>query len=184
MLTFFSLIVGTLVSEDLACIAAGLLVQQGELGAGAATAACAIGIFAGDVGLWALGRFGGRLAESYISRLVDAHQQARIRGWLCRHAGRSIIASRFLPGSRLPLYVTAGALRVPVSVFSCWALVATLAWTPLLVLSTAYVGEAFVARASGLIGFSWPIQLACGAAVFMVMRKARSGPTAPALDRA
>ncbi len=42
---------GTFVSEDLACITAGLLIRRGAIGSTAAIAACTLGIFAGDVGL-------------------------------------------------------------------------------------------------------------------------------------
>ena len=52
MLTFFSLLGGTLISEDLACIAAGLLIQRGGVSPAAGLLACTVGIFVGDVGLW------------------------------------------------------------------------------------------------------------------------------------
>ena len=51
MLTFLSLMFGTLVSEDLACVTAGLLIQRGQIEASSAVVACTLGIFAGDVGL-------------------------------------------------------------------------------------------------------------------------------------
>ena len=63
MLTFCSLMFGTLVSEDLACVTAGLLIQRGQIGASSAVAACALGILAGDVGLWGIGRAFGRAAR-------------------------------------------------------------------------------------------------------------------------
>ena len=128
MLTFFSLMVGTLVSEDLACITAGLLIQRGQIGAPAAIAACALGIAAGDVGLWGLGRLFGRAALewSWIARRVDPAYGDRLRLWLNRRAGWAIVASRFLPGTRLPLYVVAGFVRLSGTVFTFWALVGSL----------------------------------------------------------
>ena len=60
-----TLALSTLVSEDLACLAAGALIARGEVSPIAGIAACASGIFAGDLGLWALGRFGGRAARSW-----------------------------------------------------------------------------------------------------------------------
>jgi membrane protein DedA with SNARE-associated domain len=56
-MVFLSLMFGTLVSEDLASITAGLLIREGAIGAIAAVVACSIGILAGDIGLWA-GRVG------------------------------------------------------------------------------------------------------------------------------
>src|SRR5207247_8858699 len=56
MLTFLSLMFGTLVSEDLACVTAGLLIQRGQVEASSAVLAYTLGIFAADVGLWAIRR--------------------------------------------------------------------------------------------------------------------------------
>ena len=53
---FLTLMLGTLVSEDLACIVAGLLIREGRIGFVPGVAACALGILAGDVGLWFVGR--------------------------------------------------------------------------------------------------------------------------------
>jgi membrane protein DedA with SNARE-associated domain len=157
MLTFFSLMVGTLVSEDLTCISAGLLVQRGQIGASAAIAACALGIVAGDIGLWGLGRLFGRAALEWpwIARRVDPAYRDQLRSWLDRRAGWAIVASRFLPGTRLPLYVIAGFVRLSGTVFAFWALVGSLLWTPMLVLLTARLGDAFVARISPLVGVGW-----------------------------
>ena len=51
-----------------------------------------------------------------------------------------------------PLYVLAGLVRLPGSVFATWALLETLLWTPALVLLTATAGDAFVARMSPVLG--------------------------------
>ena len=114
MLTFLSLMFGTLVSEDLACVTAGLLIQRGQVEASSAVLACTLGIFAGDVGLWAIGRACGRtvLAWPRVARRFQPDRFHEFRSWLERHAGWAIVASRFLPGSRLPLYVIAGIVRV------------------------------------------------------------------------
>ena len=84
MLTFFSLLFGTLVSEDAACIAAGVLIQRGEVGAIAGTAACALGIFGGDIALWAAGRFCGRAVYTLplVGRRIDARRQHQMSAWL------------------------------------------------------------------------------------------------------
>jgi hypothetical protein len=49
--TLLGLALATLASEDLACIAAGLLVAQGAISFPAATAACLAGILVGDLAL-------------------------------------------------------------------------------------------------------------------------------------
>ncbi|MDA1045263.1 MAG: hypothetical protein O3C57_08585, partial [Verrucomicrobia bacterium] len=61
ILVLFAVLMGlTLLSEDLTCIGAGLLVVQGYMSFGTATAACVIGILAGDLILYAIGRTLGR----------------------------------------------------------------------------------------------------------------------------
>ena len=51
--------VGTLISEDLACIAAGMLASRDALTVSWAIIAAFLGIFIGDVALYVLGRIGG-----------------------------------------------------------------------------------------------------------------------------
>jgi membrane protein DedA with SNARE-associated domain len=135
MMAFASLVAGTFVSEDLACVTAGLLIQRGTISAGAGVLACTIGIFAGDLGLWAAGRLFGRTVFKW-RRLQDSRIE-HLRGSLARNAALAILASRFVPGTRLPLYLLAGVLRLSPAVFAGWTLVGAALWTPLLVMFSA-----------------------------------------------
>jgi len=167
-----SLVFGTLVSEDLTCIAAGLLVQRGEVGAVAAVLACAIGIFAGDLGLWALGRVAGEavLAWPRIAGSAGRDRVAGFRKWLTRHAGWAIVGSRFLPGTRLPLYVIAGFVRMPATVFGLWAAVGTSLWTPPLVLLSATLDRALRNALPASPALGWLASIGSAAAVLLVLR--------------
>lgn len=155
-LAFASLLFGTFISEDLACVTAGLLIQRGEIAAPIGILACTLGIFVGDLGLWAAGRLFGQavLGWPWVRRQLQCQRASELRAWLERHAAGAIVASRFLPGTRLPLYLIAGIFKLPVSVFAAWALVGTLLWTPALVLVTARLGDAFV-PVSPLVGIGW-----------------------------
>ena len=134
-----ALIAGTLVSEDAACLAAGALIARAELSPLAAVGACTFGIFAGDMALWALGRAGaGVLAAKWLARRLPPPRVEEARVWLERHAGRTILVSRFTPGARLPVYVAAGVLRISPLRFGAWTLCAAALWTPIVVLSAAY----------------------------------------------
>jgi membrane protein DedA with SNARE-associated domain len=169
--TAVGLAVATLLSEDLACITAGVLIASGDLPAGTAVTACALGIFAGDCGLWGLGRIGGRIASAlpWLARRVPPVQVKQCRRWLDRHAARTIIVSRFTPGARLPLYVTAGLVGMSPLRFAAWALTASAAWTPTVVLASSRAGEA--AQQAG-VAQTWAL---CGvvASALLVMRSAR-----------
>lgn len=135
-----ALAVATLISEDLACIAAGLLVARGVVDFGPATLACAGGIFAGDLLLVGLGRTLGRrgLDHPWLRRWMAVDSVPRAERWFARQGPGLILASRFMPGMRLPTYVAAGILRAPWGPFIGWFLLASAVWTPLL------VGLAFV----------------------------------------
>ena len=104
---FITLFFGTFLAEDLTCVAAGLAVARGALTLPAAIAACAAGIWVGDLGLWLVGRVCGARVLSW--RRVKEHLAPdvgpRFREWFHAHAPRVILASRLAPGTRLPLAI-------------------------------------------------------------------------------
>ncbi|CAM3111012.1 DedA family protein [Rariglobus hedericola] len=144
MLALVGLALATLVSEDLACIAAGLLVAAGKLALGPAVAACFAGIFIGDLLLVLAGRVLGRgvLTRWPLRGRVSAEAVTRAERWFAERGAWVILASRFMPGTRLPTYVAAGVLRMPWRKFTLWFALACALWTPLLVGGAALAGNA------------------------------------------
>lgn len=137
MTTALWLVLGTFVSEDATALTAGWLVSRGALPAVDAVLACAVGIWAGDVGLWAVGRLLARSERCHrwcVRRvpILAGHALA-----LAVDEPAALVASRFVPGTRLPLYVAAGALGARPAVFFAWTFAAVCLWTPLLVLGTS-----------------------------------------------
>jgi len=179
VLTFLLLVAGTLVSEDLTCIAAGLLVQRGAMSTAMAVGACSAGIFVGDFGLWALGRGAGRAALLWprIARTLRGAVGDDLRRWLEQHAAGAIVATRFLPGTRLPLYVLSGVMRIPAATFALWSAVAVALWTPTIVLLTASLGDAFIVRFAPVVSLGW-LPRACAA--LAVLGLLRAAPTVAA----
>ena len=175
VLAFVSLAFGTFVSEDVACIAAGLLIERGDISAITGVVACTLGIFLGDLGLWALGRLFGRgvLTWPRVSCHLRHARFAELRCWLERRAAGAIVASRFLPGTRLPIYLIAGILELPARIFVKWALLATLLWTPALVLMTARLGATIVSRVSPRAGFNWIGDVLVAGAMLALLRITR-----------
>jgi membrane protein DedA with SNARE-associated domain len=143
-----AIVLGTLVSEDLTCISAGLLVSHGQLAMTPAWLSCAAGIYLGDIGLWVVGRLAGRRVLSWrrVSGILPPGGPNRFASWFNRHARAAIIGSRFAPGSRLPLYVAAGACRTSFTRFAGWSAAAVAVWTPLLVGMAALSGEQLATR--------------------------------------
>ena len=143
LLVFMTLLaVATLVSEDLTCIAAGLLVAQGRLGFLAATLACLVGILVGDLLLFAAGRFLGRpwLGRAPLKWFVSPPQVEASSRWFERRGAVVVFLTRFVPGTRLPTYVAAGVLRTSFWRFLAYFLLAVTLWTPLLVGLAAFLG--------------------------------------------
>ena len=132
----------TLASEDLTCIATGLLVSQGRIGLIAGSAACAAGILVGDLLLYAAGRWLGRpwLRRWPLKRMVSPAALERSSEWFERRGPAVILASRFTPGTRLATYVAAGLLKTGFWRFLLWFGLAVALWTPLLVGLASWLG--------------------------------------------
>lgn len=133
----------TLISEDLACIGAGLLVAHGILTYVWAAFAAFLGIFAGDILLFLAGRYIGRPALRRVPFRWIVREQAiqDSTEWFARRGPIVILSSRFVPGSRLPTYFAAGLLHLRLSSFMVWFLVAGVLWAPLLVWLASLAGE-------------------------------------------
>lgn len=146
------LALATFVSEDLACIAAGLLVADGRLGLVAASAACFVGIFVGDMLLYLAGRTLGRpaLSRRPLNWVVNEDSVERASRWFERKGIAVIFLSRFTPGLRLPTYVAAGILRTRFLTFALFFAIAGLIWTPALVGLAALAGERLAEAVGGL----------------------------------
>jgi membrane protein DedA with SNARE-associated domain len=145
LLVFFLLIaLATLVSEDLACIGAGMMAARGIIGFLPAAGAAFFGIVVGDLLLYAAGRFIGRLAlhRAPVRWFIKPEDVARATRWLDENGPGIIIASRFLPGSRLPVYFTAGVLGRGIWTFLLYFCIAAALWTPGLVGLSMWAGEA------------------------------------------
>jgi membrane protein DedA with SNARE-associated domain len=140
--TMLLLAAGTLISEDLTSITAGLLAAQGRLSFWAGSAACAAGIFGGDLLLFVAGRVVGRPALSVppLSWWLDERAVEAASAWFRRRGVAAVFATRFFPGARLPTYFAAGVLRTGFWRFAAYFALAVAVWTPLLVGLAAVLG--------------------------------------------
>lgn len=162
----------TLVSEDLTCVAAGLLASHGKLSLLAAMAACLVGIFVGDLLLVLAGRLLGRgLLERAPFRWVLTPQRLeRSERWFSAQGAKVVLASRFIPGSRLPLFLAAGILRAPFARVAMALLLAGVVWTPLLVGLSAWTGGAVLARFRSYERVALPAILAAFTVAFLFVK--------------
>lgn len=163
-MTAIALAIATLVSEDLACVAGGLLVAHGQAGWLVAILGCYVGILLGDLGLFALGRWGGRgLAKRpFFRHRISPERVERFATAIQAIGPRAIFAARFLPGARVPVYFGAGTLNLPPQTFFFWTAVACALWTPLLVGVVAVGGDAVAEPLKKMLGSAWPALITAG----------------------
>lgn len=156
-LTAFITIVGaTFVSEDLTAIGLGLALREGSLPIVRTLVACFIGIYLGDVGLWAAGRFGGRRALKWRGVThVPAASLRKLGVWIDQHPALAILSSRFLPGTRVPMYVAAGIWGEHPWRVLAWMLVSVALWTPLIVLTSFAFGDTVAGPLERWLGATW-----------------------------
>ncbi len=133
----------TLISEDLACISAGLMAARGTIGLLPAVVASFMGILIGDILLYLAGRYIGQpaLGLAPLKWLIKEEDAAKAARWFSAKGPTIIITSRFLPGSRLPTYFSAGMLGTGFWRFTIYFSVAAALWTPLLVGLSSLVGN-------------------------------------------
>jgi membrane protein DedA with SNARE-associated domain len=140
------LALATYASEDLACISAGLLSAAGQLPLGLGIVACGIGIWTSDLMLYAIGRGfrRGMIRGAWVERWASPEKLRAGEKRIAETGARFIILSRFLPGSRLPGYLAAGALRYPFKKFMLLLAFAVAVWTPLLCLLSLSLGMTII----------------------------------------
>ncbi|WP_138429769.1 alpha/beta fold hydrolase [Fodinibius saliphilus] len=163
------IILATLVSEDLTCIGAGLLAARGLIGFWPATIASFIGIFIGDIGLYLVGRYMGRPAvrRAPFKWMISEKDLDKSAEWFKARGPAIIIASRFLPGSRLPTYFSAGVIGAGFWMFTTYFLLAAIIWTPMLVGISKLLGNELIRYFS--LYHNYAIWVFLGAIVFLVM---------------
>lgn len=134
----------TFILEDVAAVGAGLLLATGQISWPAAFTACFLGIWMGDAGLYALARYAGRGWFERSSLRRYATRVAESERWFAQRGTGILIFSRLMPGARLPTYLAAGFLRVPLPRFLFVTGVASFVWT----LAILFLAETFGERLS------------------------------------
>jgi len=160
-----AIIASTFILEDATTVLVGVMAADGVVSSFLALVALYIGIAAGDLGLYALGRLAVR--HRWARRFAETERAERFRRWLGPRLGVTVAAVRFLPGLRFPVYTACGFLEMPLGRFSLAVVCATVAWTTLLF----GLSFAFGAWAVERIGvWRWPLSIGIALAVIGVSR--------------
>lgn len=126
--TLFAVIFAlTFVLEDAVAVAAGLLAGRMSVDPALALTAVVAGTVAGDLALHAAGRW---LSESRAVCRLRAADAGRIEGKLRRHGLVAVALARFVPGTRLPVFLGSGLVGLPFWSSAAVIAATTLVWTP------------------------------------------------------
>lgn len=149
-----SLFFMTFVSEDAAMLGGAALTATGLMATPLVFAACFLGIWLGDMGLYALARYFGRplLARPWVKRRINEEQLAKSEAWLKKRGPWVLLVVRFVPGLRLPTYLLAGTLAMPFLYFAAATGVIGLVWVGLLIALAKMLGAA---ASSSWISLIW-----------------------------
>ena len=125
-----SIFFATFIYEDGATLLAATLSAGGRLDPWIGLLTTFLGIWLGDMGLYGLGSsLGRRTTQSrWLQKYLNPESLANAESWFARHGSLALVMSRAIPGSRLPLYLAAGALRLPVRLFAKTTAACSAAW--------------------------------------------------------
>jgi membrane protein DedA with SNARE-associated domain len=162
----------TFVLEDVAAVGAGLLLATGGISWPAAFTACFLGIWMGDAGLYSLARYAGRgwFERSSFRRFGAKVAESEL--WFAERGTPILIFSRVVPGARLPTYLAAGFLRVPLPRFLFITGFASCLWTIAILLLAQTFGERLT-RWLGTYRHAGLLLLGTGIALFATLQLLR-----------
>lgn len=169
-----SLFFGTFITEDLSCVAAGIFTADGHIDYVTATIACTLGIWLGDIGLYLIGWLTtrGLLRWGWARRRMQGMSKSSWRRAFAQHGAKILFTSRFLPGTRVPSYLAAGAIGWPLWRFAAVLGLAVVIWTPLLVGAAAISGKVVLDWLAAWGAYAWiavPVALVVAWCVLSVL---------------
>jgi len=130
LLASSAIILLSFVSEDAATISSALSIFGGPISWPLGFAACFAGIWLGDMGLYSLARYLGKpiLQSRWVARFSGPAAIERCQKKFNERGALALLASRFVPGTRLPTYMAAGLFSMPVARFAVVTAFGALLW--------------------------------------------------------
>jgi membrane protein DedA with SNARE-associated domain len=177
-----ALFLSTFVLEDVAAVGAGLLMASGVVAWPVALGACFMGIWVGDAGLYGFARVVGRnwFEKTSLNRFSGRVTQSE--RWFARRGNWILVFSRLLPGARLPTYLAAGFLRLPLNRFLLITGTASLVWTVVILSLVQVLGSKAVLWLGPVRTTAWILLLSLPL-VFLGLQAAKQLSTSGRLNR-
>ena len=118
-----------IITEEAAPLVGGFAAHEHHLGFTRVVLACAIGVWAAGVGLYALGRWRGKWVRRRFRKV--GRYVTRLLVFVRRRPWRSAFAVRFAFGARIVLPIACGAARLRIPIFLIGSAIASLVWAAL-----------------------------------------------------
>src|SRR5437763_555148 len=130
-------------SEDAATISSALSIFGGPISWPLGFVSCFAGIWLGDLGLYSLARCAAKtvLRSRWLARLADPATITRCEITFAQNSTFALIATRFIPGTRLPTYLAAGLFAMPARRFALITAIGALLWISVFVALTKLLGS-------------------------------------------
>jgi len=171
----------TFILEDPTVVTCGLLVAEEHMGFWTAIIGLSLGITIGDMGLYVIGRFFGPWVRA--RKWVKEERYERAKELLDQNLVTAIIAARFLPGTRIPVFVGSGLFGASPWKFLVVAQIASLLWTMFLLTITVHLGRMVLPFLGEM---KWPMMISAATIIVMLtwLRKRRNQRREEAAARA
>lgn len=145
MAVYAAVLIGPFIQEDAAVIGAASAAAAGHGEPSLLFAFCLAGLIVSDGWKYWVGALAHRIPR--FAKLAESPRVQAAREGVLKRLGLTLLAARFVPGTRIPLYVACGVFRAPFIKFlalvaATGALYLALAFALLMSLGAA-AGEAF-----------------------------------------
>ncbi len=147
--------------EDMAIVAAGLLVAQHELVIGLAATSLAGGMLSRDLLLYSLGAAARR--TGFARRFLIRPRVEQLSSWLHGNITKVIVVSRLVPGLMFPAYIACGWFAISFWRFALTSIAMTAVYLPVILGLALLFGEAALDRVGGwaYLALIAPVAVAC-----------------------
>jgi membrane protein DedA with SNARE-associated domain len=138
---------GVPVPEDVALLAAGVLIRKGEVDPVLAAVLVLLGVLGGDAMLFFLARRLGPAAyeRKLFQRILPPDRRTKIEDAYRRYGGRMVFLARHVAGLRAAAFAMAGIAGMRPARFLVWDAAAAMISVPL-VMGLGYLGASHVER--------------------------------------
>src|SRR5438876_3928815 len=175
LLASTAIVLLSLISEDAATISSALSLFGGPISWPLGFVSCFAGIWLADLGFYSLARYAGKnvLRSRWVARLADPATITRCEKTFAQNSAFALIASRFIPGTRLPTYLAAGLFAMPARRFALITAIGALVWIGVFFALTKLLGSHavvwFTFTQTKIAAFVFPVLLLLSAT--LIVRK-------------